>query len=218
MGVMEGGRRSGEERRGAAGHWDTVHQSHEETALSWYEADPVRSFEWVRAVAPEPSATIVDVGAGRSRLADRLLGAGYEEITLLDVSGDAIAETRARLGSRAPQVRFVVGDVLDWRPLHRYDVWHDRALFHFLTDPSDRARYVAVLRAAVRVGGHVVIATFAPSGPESCSGLPVVRYDAEGLQRALGTSFRLVRAEEAAHRTPSGGVQPFTWACFQRCA
>src|SRR5581483_1864314 len=155
------------------------------------------------------SGALVRVGSGRSRLADRLLGAGYEEITLLDVSGDAIAETRARLGSRAPQVRFVVGDVLDWRPLHRYDVWHDRALFHFLTDPSDRARYVAVLRAAVRVGGHVVIATFAPSGPESCSGLPVVRYDAEGLQRALGTSFRLVRAEEAAHRTPSGGVQPF---------
>jgi trans-aconitate methyltransferase len=199
-----------------ATHWDEVYGGRDPRTVSWYEADPVRSFEWVRAVAPDHDAAIVDVGGGASALVDRLVGAGYTDITVLDVARSALDVVRARLGDAARGVRFVTTDVLTWAPDQHYDVWHDRAVFHFLVDADDRARYVAVLHAALRLGGHAVIATFAPGGPDRCSGLPTMRYDADALVATLGCGFTLVRSSEADHTTPAGTVQPFTWVAVRR--
>lgn len=197
-------------------HWDDVHRTRDPSAASWYERVPARSLAWVIDAAPDRRSAVIDVGAGTSLLVDGLLEAGYRDVTVLDVAPSALAEVRRRLGSAAAQVRFVAADVLRFRPDRTYDVWHDRAVFHFLVDEEDRARYRDSLRAALRAGGHAIVATFAPGGPERCSGLPTMRYDAAGLVAALGEGLSLVRHEEAIHVTPGGAAQPFTWVCVLR--
>jgi SAM-dependent methyltransferase len=145
-----------------------------------------------------------------------LLDAGYRALAVLDVSGAALAACRARLGASATSVTWIEADLTRWEPSRTYDLWHDRAAFHFLTEPTDRAAYVACLKAALNPGGHAVIATFAPDGPERCSGLPVVRYDGTSLAAMLGDVFELLQTVRHAHRTPMGGIQNFQFSLFRR--
>ena len=160
-------------------------------------------------------ASIIDIGGGASQLADALLADGFRSVTVLDVSEKALATARDRLGPTAEHVTWIIADVTAWRPDKAYDVWHDRAAFHFLTEPSDRAAYAEHLREAVRPGGHVIIGTFAPNGPERCSGLPVARQ-VVSIGEALGPSFKLIESRRHDHRTPSGSVQRFQFSRFQR--
>lgn len=196
-------------------HWEQVYRSRSTTEVSWYRAHLERSLESIRRIAPSPNAAILDVGAGASTLVDDLLSAGYTRLTVLDIAASALESTRARLGKRATEVNWLVGNVLDFElPAHHFDVWHDRAVFHFLTSASDREAYVAQMTAALRPGGHVLIATFGPEGPLRCSGLEVVRYDAQSLSKELGKAFRLIDWTLEHHETPAGATQQFLHALF----
>jgi len=197
-------------------HWEQIYATRPAAELSWYQRDPATSHRLVIAAAPERSAGIVDVGSGTSALVDRLLDDGYRDLTLLDLSAHALADVRTRLGERARAVTFVPSDVLDWSPSRTYDVWHDRAAFHFLTDDTDRARYIDIAREAVRPGGALILATFASEGPTHCSGLPVRRHSAHDLAAAFGAAFAVESSEREEHVTPAGVVQPFTWMVLRR--
>jgi trans-aconitate methyltransferase len=198
------------------GHWEGVYDSRAVDEVSWFQTEPSISRRLVTAAASRESP-VVDVGAGAAHLVDLLLDDGCTDLTVLDVSARALAVVQDRLGDRAEQVTWVHGNVLDWQPGRTYDVWHDRAVFHFLTEPTDRSRYVDLVRRAVRPGGVVIVATFAPDGPTHCSGLPVARQDAAGLAAVFGSGFELEHSEREEHRTPSGVVQPFTWVVLRRC-
>jgi SAM-dependent methyltransferase len=196
-------------------HWERVHQERTPTAVSWYQENPFRSRELIRRTRAERSAPIIDVGGGASRLVSYLLADGFSDVTVLDVSPTALERARERMGSAANQVSWLEADITTWVPSRRYRVWHDRAVFHFLTEADDRHRYLAALRTALAPSGDVVIATFGPDGPERCSGLPVVRYDAAALAAELGAGFVLMAEEEELHVTPSGKVQPFQFCWFR---
>jgi SAM-dependent methyltransferase len=197
-------------------HWDTVYRTKAADKVSWYRPHLERSLAFVEAVAADRGAAIVDVGGGESTLVDDLLARGYSDVTVLDIAPAAIAGAKARLGADAHRVHWLAADITKVElPAARYDVWHDRAVFHFLTDPEDRAAYVRQALRAVRPGGYVVAATFGPEGPEKCSGLPVVRYDADRLHDEFGGAFRLIDSASELHRTPAGATQQFTW-CFCR--
>jgi trans-aconitate methyltransferase len=198
-----------------AAHWDAAYAEGDERR-SWTQDDPADSL-WAIAQTGVPlDAPVVDVGGGSSRLAGRLLAAGYGDITVLDISSVALELARTRLGDRADAVKWLAGDVLTWRPERRYALWHDRAALHFFTGPEDRRRYVGTLCAALAPGGSAIIATFAPEGPPSCSGLPVRRSAPEEILELLGEEFEPRHASTREHRTPSGSVQPFTWVIAQR--
>ena len=194
-------------------HWDAVHGSHPQGTVSWYEATPATSDRLIHRTLP--GGSVIDVGAGTSLLADALLVEGWTDITLLDVSESALAAVRARLGER-PGVSYLATDLLAWTPTRRYDLWHDRAVFHFLTAPGDVERYVATASAAVVPGGALVIGTFAQDGPQQCSGLPTARYAPDELVRCFADHFTEEHREREEHRTPTGAVQPFSWAVLRR--
>lgn len=194
-------------------HWDEVYDSKKESELSWTQAEPTLSLSLIAEVCP--SGRVIDVGGGLSQLAGRLLERG-SSVTVLDISPVALARARERLGERADQVRWIEADVTQTPETGTHDVWHDRALFHFLVEPRDRAAYLALLKRAIPPGGHAVIATFAPDGPEKCSGLPVRRYDSDSLQAELGPEFRLVKSVRETHVTPRGAQQPFQYSVFER--
>ena len=197
-------------------HWDGVYEAAGARKVSWYQREPEMSLVLIEELGLRRDAAIVDVGAGASSLAERLLARGFIDITVLDVSARALELARAELGANAGSVSWLEQDLLSWSPQRQYDVWHDRAVFHFLVDPGKRARYVETLRSALRPGGKAVIGTFASDGPATCSGLPVVRYDADQLASALGDAFRLLATRREEHRTPADSVQPFTWAALER--
>jgi SAM-dependent methyltransferase len=199
------------------GHWESVYASKSDAEVSWTEAEPEASLAMIAEAGPVAGARVIDVGGGASPLAGRLVDAGYI-VTVLDVSEAALARSRERLGARGDAVRWVVADVTDAPPtdLGTFDLWHDRAVFHFLTEPTDRAAYVTLLSRSVRVGGHVVIATFAPDGPEQCSGLPVCRYNGDALAAELGARFTLLKAVPHTHVTPWGKPQSFQYSLFRR--
>src|SRR5579872_1306661 len=161
-------------------HWERVYSTKREREVSWFEENPAPSLDLIALAGARRQSAIIDIGGGASRLVDRLIVQGYEDLTVLDVSAAALAVAKARIGEKADRVHWLVADVTTWAPSRVYDLWHDRAAFHFLTDPADRAAYVARLRRALRPGGCAIIGGFAPDGPERCSGLPVARYDAEG--------------------------------------
>jgi SAM-dependent methyltransferase len=193
-------------------HWDRIYRSKAPTEVSWYQPEARLSLELIRRIAPELDASVLDVGGGASTLADGLLSAGYRDITVLDMAPAALARAQERLGKRAALVRWIVADVLDAPlPAASCAVWHDRALFHFLTDARDRARYVAQVERVVRPGGHVIVASFGPEGPTRCSGLEVVRYSPDGMHAEFGASFRLLESMREDHRTPSGRMQAFVY-------
>lgn len=196
-------------------HWDRVYEAHGSEDVSWFQPHPETSLRLIASVA-DPASSVVDVGAGASTLADELLDRGWRDVTLLDVSAEALALVTARLAGRQPSVTAVVTDLLDWVPDRSYDLWHDRAVLHFLTDQHDRSRYVQTAAAAVRRGGHLVVGTFAEDGPSQCSGLPTARWSAADLEALFAEHADLVHAEREEHRTPGGVVQPFTWVVLRR--
>lgn len=204
------------EHRERARHWDDVYTRQDDTRVSWYEPDPTCSVEMLDVGGALPDQAVIDVGAGASRLVDVLLARGFTDLTVLDVSDAGPARTRARLGAAADRVRWVVTDLLDWAPVRRFGVWHDRAVFHFLTEPADRARYRELLGRALAPGALVVLATFADDGPQQCSGLPTARYDAASLAAEIGAGFAVLASARVVHRTPWAAEQPFTWLALRR--
>jgi ubiquinone/menaquinone biosynthesis C-methylase UbiE len=197
-------------------HWEKVYATKTPDAVSWYRRHLDRSLALIERAVPERSASIIDVGGGESTLVDDLLLRGYTNITVLDVSQGAIDVTRSRLGSAADQVRWIAADItqVELEP-RAYDLWHDRAVFHFLTVPEQRTAYVGQVARSVKPGGHVIVSAFGPEGPTKCSGLEVVRYDAESLHREFGVSFRLVESSTELHRTPFDTTQQFLY-CYCR--
>lgn len=196
-------------------HWDHVYARRALDEVSWYQAEPTKSLELIHASGAGRDAPIIDVGGGASFLVDRLIQEGYHDLTVLDISSEVLRKLRDRLGPSAESVVLVQADVTEFRPNRRYTLWHDRAVFHFLVDRAERERYVAVLKQALEVGGHLVIATFGPEGPERCSGLPVQRYAADSLAQTLGADFALVESSLDTHHTPTGASQQFLFARFQ---
>lgn len=195
-------------------HWQQVYQTKGETDVSWFEESATISLDLIHATGLDNQASVIDIGGGASRLVDALIDEGYSRLAVLDLSERSLALSRARLGSRGSSVDWIVADITTWRPGRTYDIWHDRAAFHFLTDKDDRGAYVDCLRTAVRPGGHVIIGTFAPDGPERCSGLPVFRCDAAMLSELLGPRFVLAESRRHDHHTPGGAVQRFQYSRF----
>ena len=200
----------------AGDHWEGVWATRSTTEVSWYEREPATSLRVIGALGLGVSAPIVDVGAGASSLVDCLLAEGFRDLTVVDVSPRVLDEVEARLGDRAAAVTFVVHDVLTWEPDRRFDLWHDRAVFHFLVDITDQDRYVRLAAQAVQRGGAVVVAGFAEDGPPSCSGLPVCRRSASDLAATFKPFFTPITHEREEHVTPAGTVQPFTWTTLRR--
>jgi SAM-dependent methyltransferase len=198
-------------------HWEKVYTSKSEIEVSWFQESPAPSLELIDEAGATATTAIVDVGGGASRLVDALVARGIKAITVLDISRAAIAVAKTRLGGKGRSIRWIVADVTKWQPeAAAYDVWHDRATFHFLTDQGDREAYVERLTRAVRPGGHAIIGTFALDGPERCSGLPVARYDAQGLGATIGEGFELVDTRRNEHKTPWGSEQQFLFSLFRR--
>src|SRR5262245_54000217 len=197
-------------------HWEKVYSTKAPTEVSWFQEHAALSLKLIREAGVTSSASIIDVGGGASTLVDDLLKGGFKDITVLDLSGAALAAAKARLGTRAARVKWLEANVLEAQlPRHAYDVWHDRAVFHFLTKDEDRHAYVRTVLHAVKPGGLVVVATFAEDGPTMCSGLPVMRYSASELHAEFGEPFELCGHEREAHHTPGGGEQKFVY-CFCR--
>jgi len=197
-------------------HWDAIYATKAPDEVSWYQARPETSLGLIARTGKGPQASIVDVGGGASRLADLLLDAGYQRLTVLDLSPVALERARARLGRRASLVTWAVEDVTAWAPVGQFDVWHDRAVFHFLVGPEHRRAYLAAMAAALRREGQAILGTFAADGPERCSGLPVARYEPESLAAELGPWLRLVESLHEEHLTPAGKVQRFQFSRFVR--
>jgi SAM-dependent methyltransferase len=197
-------------------HWDTIYSTKPSEATSWYQPHAELSLRLIRDTGVPRSASIVDVGGGASTLVDGLVDAGYTNVAVLDVSPAALAKARERLADRARKVRWIEADITKTAlPAESIDVWHDRAVFHFLTDERDRAAYVGAVLRSVKRDGHVIVATFAEDGPELCSGLPVVRYRPDALHAEFGAAFTLVSHEHEAHHTPAGTIQQFVY-CYCR--
>jgi trans-aconitate methyltransferase len=197
-------------------HWQNVYTGKSENQVSWFEETPALSLELIGLAGAVPGSGIIDIGGGASRLVDRLVSQGYEDLTVLDLSAAALASARSRMGDKAKRVTWIVADVTAWEPSRSYDIWHDRAAFHFLTDPRDQAAYLARLRLALRPGGYAIIGTFAPDGPERCSGLLVSRYDATSLAATLGSGFEVIDTRRHEHVTPWGATQKFQFTTFRR--
>ena len=195
-------------------HWEKIYRTKQPNEVSWYRPHLDVSLRLIEEAAPDRDAQIIDVGGGESTLADDLQARKYRGLSILDVSSTALAVAKERLGDKADKVNWLCGDVMTFAfARHHYDVWHDRAVFHFLTDSKDRAAYVRQVAHAVKPGGHVIIATFGPEGPTTCSGLNVVRYDPGALHDEFGSSFQLVKHLTELHRTPAGATQQFIY-CY----
>jgi SAM-dependent methyltransferase len=200
----------------AQNHWEKIYTEKSPTAVSWYRPHLETSLELIERLAEDCSRAIIDVGGGESTLVDDLLARGYEDITVLDISRTAIDANRKRLGGASGRVHWLIADITQGDlPPSRYDVWHDRAVFHFLTAADHRGAYVRQVARAVRNGGYVIVSTFGPDGPTKCSGLDVVRYDAESLHREFGVHFRLLGSSKELHQTPFGTTQQFLY-CYCR--
>jgi len=197
-------------------HWDNIYERTSPLEVSWFQSVPALSLRLIQAAAPGKDEPLVDVGGGASVLVDCLLREGYRRLAVLDISARALALARARLGDAASQVEWFEADVTDFTPPHPFRLWHDRAVFHFLTDPADRRGYMETLNRAVPPGGHVIIAAFAVGGPTRCSGLEIVQYDAARLGAELGPGFRLLEEAGELHRTPGGQEQKFSYFRYQR--
>lgn len=196
----------------AAEHWEKVYLTKQPDTVSWFQAHATRSLALIRSVGTSLDARLIDVGGGASTLVDDLLHDGFENVSVLDLSASALAHARKRLGAAADRVTWIAGDICTVNlPAQAYDIWHDRAVFHFLTDPADRSAYVQQVMKSVKPGGHVIVATFSPDGPDQCSGLPVARYSPGGLHQAFGAAFELLEHMTEAHQTPWGSVQHFVY-------
>jgi len=197
-------------------HWEQIYETKAPTQLSWYQEHARFSLQYIRNTGIRKTDAIIDVGGGASTLVDDLVADGYQQISILDISGVALQLARQRLGTHAMEVNWIVADITQADlPEQAYDLWHDRAVFHFLTQAIDRQRYIDTVRHAVRVGGNIIIATFAPDGPERCSGLDVVRYNPESLHNEFGGDFEVMDSTRETHQTPFGTEQKFIY-CYCR--
>src|SRR5262245_50155592 len=195
-------------------YWEKIYRTKQPTEVSWYRPHLEISLQLIEEAVRNRDAHIIDVGAGESTLIDDLLAVGYRNLYAMDLSATALDVAKARLGLDASKVTWLCGDALAFGfSLHQFDVWHDRAVFHFLTNAGDRAAYVRQVAHSVKPGGYVIVAAFGPQGPTQCSGLDVVRYDPEALHDEFGTGFRLVKHRTELHQTPKGSTQQFTY-CF----
>lgn len=197
-------------------HWETVYHTKDSAQVSWYAPHLETSLQLIKRLAPNPQAKILDVGSGASTLPDDLLRAGYAQLSMLDISQQALEIAQTRLGKQAEHIQWLVGDILEleFAP-QSFDVWHDRAVFHFLTEKAQRERYVQQVLQAVKPHGHVIMATFGTDGPKQCSGLEVMRYDSQGLHGEFGHSFHLLDSLMVNHQTPAGMIQQFLY-CYCR--
>ena len=197
-------------------HWEGIYKQKGPGEVSWYQPHLDRSLGFLERAGLQEYAAILDVGGGASTLVDDLLQRGFTRVSVLDLSAAAIEQAKARLGPAAERVEWIVGDVTEVElPEQRVDFWHDRAVFHFLVDEDARRRYVAQVRHALKPSGHIVVATFGPEGPETCSGLPVARYSAEGIHGQFGDEFRKIGSDREVHKTPWGSEQEFVY-CYCR--
>lgn len=196
-------------------HWQQVYSSKAADEVSWYQREPEVSIRLIEKYS-SPSSRVIDVGAGESLLVDQLMSRGYRELTVMDISSSALEDVKARLGANADVVQFEVADVRHWQPSHTFDVWHDRAVFHFMNSDEDIVSYVQALQASMVSGGIAIIGTFAEDGPTQCSGLDVRRYSAERLAAVFSDDFSLVETEPEEHVTPWGAVQHFAWVVLCR--
>jgi 2-polyprenyl-3-methyl-5-hydroxy-6-metoxy-1,4-benzoquinol methylase len=199
-------------------HWERQYAAKTPTETSWYQSHPQHSLSLIGDTGLGTTASIIDVGGGASTLVDHLLTAGYRDITVLDIARCSIQQAQERLGDRSQQVTWVESDITDYAPGQAFDIWHDRAVFHFLTNDHDRQCYLETLHKTLKTNGQVIIATFSDSGPSQCSGLDVVRYSPEALNQVMGPRLRLVETLMEEHDTPNGGLQQFIYCRFSRCA
>ena len=197
-------------------HWEEVYRTTAADDLGWYQAHPTMSLNLIESTGVQKTRSLIDVGGGDSTLVDHLLDQGFEHLTVLDISSTALERAKARLGDHAYRVTWIEGDVTDFRSSKKYDVWHDRAVFHFLTDAEDRTRYLESMNRVVSAQGHVIIATFGYAAPPICSGLPIARYSPQFLAAAVGKGYELVESIEQLHRTPGGKKQPFIYCRFTK--
>ncbi len=198
-------------------HWEKIYRTKAPNAVSWYRSHLDRSLELIESASLDFAAAIIDVGGGESTLVDDLLAGGYYNLTVLDVSQTALDVTRERLGEPGKGVKWICADVTQADlPAHGFDVWHDRAVFHFLTAPEQRVAYVRLAAQAVKPGGHAIVSTFGPQGPTKCSGLDVMRYDAGSLHSEFGERFKLIASSKELHQTPSGTIQQFLYCYYCR--
>lgn len=196
-------------------HWVRVYEVKAPDTVSWYQAEPRPTLQALDRLGLGPNSSIIDVGGGASNLVDALLGRGWNDVTVLDIAAPALETAKARLGPKADKVHWEVSDITDWRPRRKYDVWHDRAVFHFLTEPAQREAYRLTLLEGLSQDGMVIMATFALDGPESCSGLPVQRYEPASLARELGPTLKLIESWREEHVTPWESMQAFNWCAFR---
>jgi len=197
-------------------HWEKVYERKSPDETSWFQSNPRISLSMIENTGSGVTAALIDIGGGASLLTDHLLDRGYRDLTVLDISRAALDRASRRLGEKASRVDWLESDVTRFTPSREFDIWHDRAAFHFLTRGKDRERYSAALRSALAAGGQAIIATFAPGGPERCSGLPVVRYDSDKLSAELGPAFELEEQKDEVHLTPAGGEQLFRFFRFKK--
>lgn len=198
-------------------HWANVYENKQSTEVSWFEQTPDVSLGLISELKPRKSASIIDVGGGASSLVDCLLNQGYSNISVLDISEEALSVVKERLGERQSNVHWIVSNICEWLPKPgSIDIWHDRATFHFMTTEADRDAYISRMKSALPKGGHAIIGTFALDGPEKCSGLPIVRYEPKSLQSVLGNEFSLVEFVKHTHTTPWGSHQSFQFSVFKR--
>lgn len=197
-------------------YWETIYEAKDASELSWTQERPSPSLEWILEAIPDRSAAIIDIGGGLSPLAEFLLDAGYSKPTVLDISDDAIKKAKERLGKRQSLVDWIVADITTVTLNQKFTLWHDRAVFHFLTSRADRERYVENLRASLTAQGKLLLATFSPNGPGQCSGLDVMRFDESALAVELGSDFTLIRSLRHTHQTPWGRAQEFQYCLFEK--
>ncbi len=197
-------------------HWEDVYRTTAAEEFGWHQTQQTLSLNLIQSTGVRKTGSLIDVGGGDSTLVDHLLDQDFDHITVLDISASALERAKARLGDRADLVSWIEADITDFRSSKTYDVWHDRAAFHFLTEAEDREKYCETMNRAVSAQGHAIIATFAYEAPPTCSGLPVVRYSPEFLALAIGSNFELVESFEELHQTPGGNKQPFIYCRFTR--
>ena len=196
-------------------HWDRAYAEGEDAA-SWFQAYPTASMKMLDAAGVSADDSLIDIGGGASRFVDALIGRGFRDVTVLDISSTAMRYAQRRLGAQAQRVQWITADLLVWQPSRRYRIWHDRAVFHFLTIQARQRQYLDVLDAATEPASVAVFGLFAPDGPQQCSGLPVARYSATTLADRLGSGWKLVCEDREEHTTPRGRTQPFTWAALRK--
>ncbi len=197
-------------------HWEKIYSEKNPDEVSWFQEVPKKSLDLINLSGVSKDGNVIDVGGGASVLVDRLLENGMKNITVLDISSKALEYAKKRLGNRAQQVKWVVADVTQFNPSEKFDLWHDRAVFHFLTEASDRKRYAEIVGHSIKPGGHLILASFALDGPDKCSNLPVCRYDGEMIEHELGNNFKLIKEDSETHLTPWKKEQKFRYFLFSK--